>query len=369
MTANNQAFQPDWSTSPGETIVDILREKGLSLDDFAHGIGHTLERANHLIQGRATITIAVARKLEQLLGGSVEFWMARDFQYRQDVARLDQTDEEWLSEIPIGDMIKFGWITPVPHPSEELAVCLEFFDVPSVAAWRESYSKIPELVAFKSSPSFDSRPASVAAWLRQGEIQGEAIDCGNWDPVRFQQTLQGIRNLTSRKDPSQFIPDLQKRCAENGVAVVIVRAPNGCRASGAIRIFDKNKALLQLSFRFLTDDHFWFTFFHEAGHLILHGESNFFQAKLQGESGWLVEESDTFTKPEEEEADKFSADTLVPPDRQPELLGLSTNMRDVTRFAVQVGVAPGIIVGQLQHLGRIGYDRLNTLKRRYNWGD
>lgn len=369
MTANSQVFRPDWASSPGDTVLDILKERNISVEDFAQGIEHTQEQVNHIISGQAAITIATARKLEQFLGGSVEFWMARDYQYREDVTRLCEADKEWLAEIPIGDMIKFGWITPVPHPSEELAASLQFFDVPSVSAWRENYSKIPEMVAFKTSPSFDSRPASVAAWLRQGEIEGARIDCGGWDPVQFQESLQDIRHLTNHKDPSRFIPDLQKRCAESGVAVVIVRSPSGCRASGAIRFLERDKALLELNFRYLTDDQFWFTFFHEAGHLILHGESNFFQAQLQGESGWMVEGTETFTKPEEQEADEFSANTLVPPTRRPELLTLPTNMKDITRFAVRVGVAPGIIVGQLQYLGRIGHNQLNSLKRRYTWQD
>src|SRR5437773_11756359 len=142
----NEQFRPEWASAPGETIADILRERQISLKEFARSMDEPPEHLTDLLEGRATITLGLARKLERVLGGSVEFWMSRDFQYRQDIARLHVDHEEWLSELPIGDMIKFGWLTPVPLPSDEVSACLRFFDVPSVPAWREVYVKLLEMV-------------------------------------------------------------------------------------------------------------------------------------------------------------------------------------------------------------------------------
>jgi HTH-type transcriptional regulator / antitoxin HigA len=353
-----QDFLPDWVSAPGDTIADILRERDLSEIDFARLIGKTPQDAKDLLQGRATITLATARQLERCLGASVEFWMSRDFQYRQDIAKVHATYREWLNELPVGDMIRFGWLTPVPHPAEEVDACLHFFNVPTVTAWHKTYGSLQQMAAFRTSPSFDSRPAAVAAWLRQGEIQAEAINCGPWNARQFQEALLNIRPLTREKDPSRFLPKLEKLCADSGVAVVIVRAPSGCRASGATRFLSQDRALLQLSFRYLTDDHLWFTFFHEAGHLLLHGKRGFF-----------LEGTDTPSTTQEEEANEFSARTLVPPEFQSALLGLSADRRKVIRFAKDVGVSPGIIVGQMQHLGRIRRNQLNGLKRRFEWED
>lgn len=351
-------FRPDWASAPGNTIADILGERDISLVEFARRMGYTPEQARELLEGRATITIGIARRLEQVLGASVEFWMSRDFQYRQDIARLHATDEQWLAELPIGDMIKFGWLKAVPHPSDEMAACLRFFGVPSVSAWREAYAELQQMVAFRTSPSFDSRPAAVAAWMRQGEIEGEAIECNPWDSRRFEQSLSSIRSLTREKVPSRFIPKLQKLCAAGGVAVAVVRAPNGCRASGATRFLSQDKALLLLSFRYLSDDQFWFTFFHEAGHLLLHGKKGFF-----------LEGVDAPATPEEQEANEFAGRTLVPTELRPALLDLPLDGRKVIRFARRLGVSPGIVVGQLQHHGRIKRHQLNSLKRRFRWED
>jgi len=349
-------FRPDWASAPGDTIVDILRDRAITEDDFAQRIGHTRQFARDLLEGRATITIALARQLEISLGASVEFWMARDYQYRQDVGRLQSNGKEWVRELPIGDMIKFGWLSPVPRPSEEVASCLQFFGVPNVSKWSQVYKDLNQMAVFRKSAAFESRPAAVAAWLRRGEIEAKSIDCEKWDSVQFKETLLEIRSLTRVKDPGRFVPALRNLCADSGVAVTVVRAPNGCSASGATKFLSPNKALLQLSFRFLTDDHFWFTFFHEAGHLILHGKNGFF-----------LEGSGMPSTTEEDEANEFAARILVPSEYQTELLKLRADSRKVIKFARRLGVSPGIIVGQLQHYERIQHSQLNRLKRRYEW--
>jgi HTH-type transcriptional regulator/antitoxin HigA len=354
--ANSQEFRPDWASAPGDTIADILEERHLSVAEFARRIGQTPEHAKELLQGRAAITIAMARQVQRVLGASVEFWMSRDFQYREDTGRLRAAEREWLDELPVGDMIRFGWLKPAPRPSEELAACLRFFGVPSVPAWRQAYAELQSMVAFRTSLSLDSRPIAVTAWLRQGEINGEAIKCGPWDPARFQQCLTSIRPLTRERDPKRFIPKLQGHCAASGVAVAIVRSPGGCRASGATRFLSPSKALLLLSFRYLSDDQFWFSFFHEAGHLLLHGDRGFF---LEAEDAPLTRQ--------EQEANDFAEAALIPAGFREALLRLPLDAREVIRFARRAGVSPGIAVGQLQHHGRFTYRQLNNLKRRFKW--
>ncbi|HEV2687132.1 MAG TPA: ImmA/IrrE family metallo-endopeptidase [Bryobacteraceae bacterium] len=352
-------FHPNWISTPGDTINDLLRERGITLAEFADRMGLTLDGVTELVQGRSTITIRVARRLEEVLGASVEFWMSRDFQYREDVVRLRVPDEGWLRELPIGDMIKFGWIKPVPSPADEVDACLRFFDVRSISAWREAYADVLSMAVFRTSPSFDSRPASVATWLRQGEVEAAAINCERWDACGFETALSAIRPLTREKSPDRFIPRLREACAASGVAVVVVRAPNGCRASGAARFLSTDKALIQLSFRYLSDDQFWFTFFHEAGHLLLHGNRKIFVDGLEG----VVERA-------ENEANQFAVTVLIPPEFHTSLLRLRANQsREVIRFAQRLGISPGIVVGQLQHHGKVRRDRLNRLKRRFQWSD
>ena len=157
------SFRPDWASAPGETIADILKERQLSVIDLAARLGQTSDAVADLLQGRSTITIRTARALQLVLGASVEFWMSRDFQYREDIAQRSATNREWMAQLPVGDMIRFGWLRPVPHPSDELEACLRFFGVDSILGWYKAYATIQEAIAFRTSPTFDSKLGAVAA--------------------------------------------------------------------------------------------------------------------------------------------------------------------------------------------------------------
>ena len=349
-------FQPDWASAPGETIADILSERHISTADLAHALALSADSLHDLIQGHSTITLATARALRGFLGGSLEFWMSRDLQYRDDVTTLNASNHDWLSQLPLADMIRFGWLGPTPHPTQELDACLRFFGVNSVREWHHHYADLQQAIAFRTSPSYDSQPKAVAAWLRQGEHQAMASSCAPWNAVGFQSSLSEIRTLTKLKDPRIFVPKLCTHCARHGVAVAVVRTPAGCRASGATRFLSTGRALLILSFRHLTDDHFWFTFFHEAGHLLLH----------QAEKLFLEDTTDNPTECERE-ANEFAARVLLP-DGIPDSLRLSApSPRLIIKFAHTIRMPPGIVVGQMQHHRIIRHNQLNRLKRRYRW--
>lgn len=348
-------FLPDWTSPPGATIRDILEERHQSVAEFASAMDDSVDHARQLLDGSVQITNTVADHLAKVLGVSAAFWLSRESQFRDGLARLAK-NEEWLAELPVSDLIKFRWIRNASNKSDKIAACLEFFGVSTVADWRKRYEGRERLTAFRTSEVFDSAEGAVLAWLRKGEIDGASVTCKAWSPERFRLVLPSIRALTREKEPSVFVPKLQELCAECGVAVVIARSPSGCRASGATRFLSANKALLMLSFRYLSDDHFWFSFFHEAGHLLLHDRRALF-----------LEGGDLCSGKEEQEANDFSSSMLVAPEHNVAMRGLSVDGRAVMRFAKQIGVSPGIIVGQLQHLGIFSRRQLNNLKVRYSW--
>lgn len=348
-------FLPDWASPPGATISDILEERGQSVTEFARDMGDSVDYVQQLLVGSVKITNELADDLASLLGASARFWVSRESQFRDGLARL-AANEEWLKELPVKDLIKFKWIRGATNASEKIAACLEFFGVPTVADWQTRYEGGARLAVFRTSGTFNSTEGAVLAWLRKGEIDGAAMPCDDWNSERLRSTLPTIRALTRQRDPTVFVPELQKLCAQCGIAVVLVRAPSGCRASGATRFLSRNKALLMLSFRYLSDDHFWFTFFHEAGHLLLHDTKALF-----------LEGGDLCSGKEEQEANDFASRQLVPPEHQAAMRVLPVDGRTVMRFARKIGVSPGIVVGQLQYLGVLTRRQLNNLKARYSW--
>jgi Zn-dependent peptidase ImmA (M78 family) len=96
--------------------------------------------------------------------------------------------------------------------------------------------------------------------------------------------------------------------------------------------------------------------FHELGHLLLHDCSATF---IDGEVDAVTQQ--------EREANEFAASTLIPPERRDQLLDLKPKRESVIRFALSVGISPGIVVGQLQHNGVIKQNQLNYLKRHFDW--
>lgn len=355
--SNTTEFLPLWASPPGDTIADVLSARRWSHTEFAARIGESIDVVEDLIAGRLPITIGLASRLQEVIGASVAFWLTRDLQYREDVERLRKAQEEWRAAFPLADMTRFGWIPPRTHRSNDIDVLLNFFDVPSMSAWRGRYAGVLEKANFRTSPKFESHPAAVIAWLRQGERIAAEISCAPWNAVSFRNTLEYVRALTRIGRPERFLPKLRAAAAACGVAVAVVRAPTGCRASGSTMWLSPDKALLMLSARHLTDDHFWFTFFHECGHLILHRQTRLF---LEGEDI-------TGSPQEEEEANAFAVDMLVPPDIQDALRKVPLSTKGVLRLSTKAGIAPGILVGQLQQMGRLRPEGLNRLKRRFEW--
>jgi Zn-dependent peptidase ImmA (M78 family) len=191
-----------------------------------------------------------------------------------------------------------------------------------------------------------------------GEIKAEKIQCADYDRGRLMQELRSIRNLTS-KPIEEFLPELEKRCAVAGVAFIIEKPLKGIALSGISRWMNPKRAIVQQTLRHLSDDHFWFTFFHECAHLLLHSrKSVFIDANGNGNA-----------EPEEEaEANDWAANFLVPDQVMTRFITRFNYSEDeVIQFAAEQGVAPGIIVGQLQHRKVLGFHQMNSCKKRYQW--
>jgi HTH-type transcriptional regulator / antitoxin HigA len=354
-------FEPEWFSPPGEAVAEKLRSSGRPLDEFAFEMDLDEERVQRLFEGQLEITEYVAERLEKVFGVSASFWLTREAHYRRDMRRIAESvpkDEAktWLRTLPLKDMETRGWIVTQSDPIDRLAECFRYFDVPSIPSFDRRVSDLVGAVKLRTSDTLKSDPIALATWIRKGEIEAEHAPCGVWNAETFQQSFDEIRKLTLIRDPNVFLPTLKHLCAASGVALVIAKGTTGCKASGATKFINKDKALLLLSFRHLSDDHFWFSFFHECGHLVLHGKDQVF-----------VEGEPHDTELHEKEANEFAEKTLIPDPWFRLLDKLSPNRKDVIRFAVRVGVSPGIIVGQLQHRKRINHGYLNYLKRRFEW--
>lgn len=354
-----QAFTPRWASPPGRTIRLALDARGLSVAEFAAAADLSPQAAESLLTGEAPITMGVARKLESMVGGSVAFWVQRDGQYRDSLALV--AADRWAEGFPTADLARLGWIERPASWTARIRTMLGFFGVADTEDWQRTYGVMLQGARYRMARAAPLEPKAVAAWLRRAEVEAGPIDTAPWSADDFRRVLDAARPLTKLHDPAQFIPALREMCGAAGVAVVVVRAPAGCPASGAARFDDRGRPQIVLSGRYLSDDHLWFTFFHEAAHLLLDGPGPVVVDVLE----------ETSTGPgdnREAAADAMAGELLLPPAVRNALLEGPVSPRDVVRAAREAGVSPGIVVGQLQHAGRLDYrSRYNGLKRRYAW--
>lgn len=354
------AGRPEWVSPPGDTIVEILEQHELSVEEFATRIALPRASAQQIIDGEHAIDCELARRLAAVLGATEKFWIAREHDYRTAVSppqnvRVDSL-AQLVAKLPIKDMQNFGWIEPAQTDDTKIAACLEFFDVSTFGQWQGRYENAFQEAAFRRSTAHKSCEISTTAWLRQGEIETKGEAVAAWNPNHLEDQIASLRRLTWFKSPALFLPKVKHLLAEAGVKFAIVRAPRGCTASGAVRVLPDGTPHVQLSFRFLADDQFWFSLFHEIGHLLLHFD-------LMP----IIESPDSGESEIEREADEFAGNTIVPTEFHDELYSLPSSRFPIIAFAKKVGVAPGLIVGRLQHDGLLRYNQMQHLKRRFAW--
>ena len=353
-------YHPDYVSSPGETLLETLDTIGMSQAELAKRMGRPVKTINEIIQKKAAITAETALQLGQVLHIPASFWLNREQQYQESLARLAEEQRltdwvEWLTEIPIREMMRRGWIPPCTNKPQQVFETLKFFGVASPEAWRNVWEY--KVIEYRKFTVLKSNLGAVVTWLRQGEIEAQEIECAPYNADAFRDALNRIRALTV--EPVNFFQEeLVRLCANAGVAVVFVQELPKTGICGATQWLTSTKALMQLSLRYKTDDHLWFTFFHEAGHILRHGKRQLFLE---------IDQKDR--KEAEDEANTFASNIMIDPVQWKQFIAHNSYRTKVgiKEFAQKVGIAPGIVVGRLEHEKRLPFDHCNELKRRLEW--
>jgi len=355
-------FTPDWFSKPGDSLRALMQRRGVAPQDVADQLPGGMATLRGFLDGSRRIQSDEAGSLANTLGGTTAFWLKRQSNYddalERAVDRAFATEaEDWL-------------LIPVPGPQPrgrmsadmrraEVRRRLAFFSVGTIAAWETRYGRIRSETLFRTSHAFTSDDHAVLMWLREGEVRADMVATRPLHVENLLDRMEAIRKLSLVHRPELFLPKLTSLCAEVGVAIVPQRAPRGCRASGASRMVASDKAMVLLSFRGLSDDRFWFTVFHELGHVVLHRAHTFVDSDMDAE---VQDEA-------EREANEFASRCIIPEGREDEFERLHAARDAVVRFSVSAGVGPGLTVGQMQNRRMIRPDQLNYLKRHWRWDD
>ena len=364
-SAKNQ-YNPDYAVPPGWVLKEHIAVLGLSQGEFASRCGYAPDVISEIIDCKERIDQRLAAALGRETGLSESIWLGLESTYRNKLEEFGRNTElaEWAEKFPVKELVSRGAVSKRSLDADKMARMLSFFDVWSVGTFQDKYGATS--VAYRQPPSFKSNPQALATWLRLGEIEAERTECADYDEAAFAESLAQIRLLTATTT-NRILGVAKSLCQQSGVVLCFTKPFPGVALSGAAYWLTPRKPVIQLSARHKTDDHLWFSLFHEAAHILLtHDKKLVFINGIRSKSA----SGEGVESEAESEADVWAQNFLIPRAHWDEFVGsFRGDAAEVRRFAEQQGIAPGIIVGRLQREGRIPWSRLNHLKRKLEWSD
>lgn len=336
---------------PGATIHEQLEMRGMTQREFAQRMGLTEKHISRLINGKVELTPEVALRLESVLGVPASFWNKLEVLYREQLVRVKAENEleediEIARKFPYSEMAKLGWVAVTRKMEEKVKNLRSFFEVAQLGILDDL--RVPGIAYRKAGENAESNYA-LAAWAQKARLDARSISTSAINIEKISFIIPSIRALTL-ETPEVFCTRLREMLAECGVAIVFLPHINGSFLHGATFI-DRNHIVLGLTVRGRDADRFWFSLFHELYHII---------------GGHIFCEPNANPIEQEVQADQFACDTLIPQEDYKRFLRTDyKNKEAILRFANEIGIAPGIVVGRLQKENMIPYQWHNDLKVKY----
>jgi len=346
-------FDPDYAIPPGETLREVMQSLDMNQRELAKRTSLTVQSLNRIFKSIQPVTYETANRLELATGVPASMWNNLEANYREQLAKIQERerltkDLDWLKKIPTAELIRREILPDTKDKVQLLREALKFFGVSSVKAWREIWEA--PAVASRRSPCFETQPEAAATWIRLGELQAHEVDCNPFNGDRFKKALSEIRSLT-REIPDVFEPEMRRLCAESGVALALVKEIKKVPWSGATQWLTAHKAMILLNLRGRSEDKFWFSFFHEAGHV------------LKDKKKDLLINDGSQDDPREKKANEFASKFLIP-SKYNEPIQNARSRADIIRVAKELGISPGIVAGRYQYLTG-NWTRFNDLIRHF----
>ncbi|NLL72414.1 MAG: helix-turn-helix domain-containing protein [Clostridiales bacterium] len=338
------------ATPPGATIKEQIATRDMNQKEFAARMGMSEKHISKLVNGEVRLTMDVARRLEMVLGLPAQFWCNLEAIYREKLAKIDEEnamdqDKELARKIPYKEMVRNGWVEDTAKIEDRVINLRKFFEVAQLTFLQGNL--VPGIACRKLSTSEKSDYALIA-WAQKAKLESRKIQTQLIDIKTLKKILPQIRKMTM-ESPEEFCPKLIELLSSCGIAIIFLPHIGGSFLHGAT-FYDGNKIVLGLTLRGKDADKFWFSLFHELGHIIL------------GHIGKVDGTNDD----DENAADEFARDQLIPADEFEYLINnIEITKENIIDFAKQVGIDAGIVVGRLQKEGYLQYSWYNDLKTKY----
>ena len=356
----DQILHSDLAIPPGEYLEEVLSDLGMTKNDLAKRMGRPAAKLSSIFKGEKQITAETAVQLENAVGVPAHIWLGLESEYRLVLARQlqpehsygFQEESEFVKKFCYKQLVNAGEVIGHRRIEDKIAALKEYFGVMSLTS--VTSLKLCTAAIHRIGNSGELSKEALAAWLRMGERRAQKRYCEPYDKSRLEVLIKELRGMTIRP-PENFQSELREQLAECGVVLVICEHFPKTKAHGAVFWIGRDKVVLMITIRGAWADVFWFSLFHEIGHILLHDRHT------------IILEDDSINQIELE-ANAFAANALIPPKEYGKFMkGGKYFSVDVKSFAKKVGIHPGVVVGRLQHDGKIPHDWLNGLRERYQW--
>lgn len=327
-----QPLAHDYGVTPGDLIRFELNARGITQADLAARAGTSAKHLNQVIRDAVPLSADTALRLERTLGVPAEVLTQADAinqanKQRDKLRAALIGHRTWFANFPKAVLLKLDIVNAKTSLETQIEDLLIFLGVADPDAYDAVYGE--GVLSFRRSQRWSVNPHVTALWLRSAELKAEDLEVRPYNRAAFVEQLDDLRDLTLLPMGRAF-PQLQSRCAKVGVAVVFNAGIEGTRASAAVRWLGPDRPVIVLTERGKHEDSLWFSFFHEAGHVVLHPRRKSL-IELDGADDQDGGES---------EANDFAKKVILR-GRRRELTKLETR-EELVAFSQEVGVHPGL---------------------------
>ncbi|MDE8603936.1 HigA family addiction module antitoxin [Marinomonas sp. RSW2] len=354
-----QKINSDLAVPPGSYLGEVLEDMEISQVDLANRMGRPYQAINEIIKGDKAITPETALQLEKVLGVSAQFWTNMESIYRLALAKQKEKKEieqevSLLERYPYLEMSKRGVVEKTRSAIQKVQNLRKFFGVASLLSIKSVKEYEP---AFRALEKESASQEAIAAWLKTGTDIALKQKVGGFNKAELLGVIPDVRALSLLSDPNEILRKIREYLNSCGVLFVAIPHYPKTYITGATFWHDKRTPVVMMSMRGGWADIFWFSLFHEIAHILLHDK------RLTFLEGGVSEEY----RKQEDEADEFSQETLMPSVAFDSFLakGLIC-IDDIVEFAEKQGVHPGIVTGRLQRKGYLTYQE-HHCRVRYKW--
>jgi HTH-type transcriptional regulator/antitoxin HigA len=334
---------------PGEFIREELEAREWTQGDLADIMGRPTETVNRLIAGKLAITPETAKGLGAAFGTSADYWLNLEttYQLSQVSSDSDISRRARLYEIaPISELVKRRWIEPTNSVDVLESQVLDFYELKSI-------QDAPTMAAAaRKSTDYGATNSAQLAWYCFAKKLAKQIEAPAFGKSKMEKLIPQLKALTGHPQEVRHVPRILN---DAGIRFVVVRHLSKSKIDGAAFWLDKarKQPVVALSMRYDRIDSFWHTLTHEIAH-IWYGDDVSIDSDMVGETAAASK-----SKPDyEQRADKFATAMLVDTAELEDFINRVRPLyakKKIEGFANRIGVHPGIVVGQLQHLEEISF--------------